>query len=153
LVCKGCTATPNACKEYCKEFVQEKIGYRAWEWNSTKAEFEQLYITADKYLPLKHSYFHYQIWKAGADNAKRSHREWRKRKLEQALQARSSTTARKIEIAPPARYKGQRGNSAYTFMAGCENYHAMDPNAFANDQNCIRWALQLMDEKAGPWAI
>jgi hypothetical protein len=74
-------------------------------------------------------------------------------KLEQALQARSSTMARKIKIAPPARYKGQRGDSAYTFMAGCENYHAMDPGAFANDQNCIRWALQLMDEKAGPWAI
>jgi hypothetical protein len=74
-------------------------------------------------------------------------------KLEQALQARSATTARKIEIAPPARYKGKRGDSAYTFMAGCKNYQAMDPGAFANDQNCIRWALQLMEEKAGPWVI
>jgi hypothetical protein len=82
LVCKGCATTPDACKEYCKEFAQEKIGYRAWEWNSSKAEFEQLYITAEEYLPLKHGYFHYQIWKAGADNAKRNYREWRKQKAE-----------------------------------------------------------------------
>jgi hypothetical protein len=74
-------------------------------------------------------------------------------KLEQALQAWTSTTAQKIKIATPARYKGQRGDPAYTFMAGCENYRAMDPGAFATNQNCIRWALQLMDEKAGPWAI
>jgi hypothetical protein len=74
--------TPDTCKEYCKEFAQEKIGYRAWEWNSAKAEFIQLYITAKEYLLLKHSYFHYQIWKAGMDKAKQEHREWRKQKAE-----------------------------------------------------------------------
>jgi hypothetical protein len=74
-------------------------------------------------------------------------------RLEQALQTRGTVTTRKIEITPPSRYKGQRGHSAHTFIAGCENYCAMDPNAFATDQNCIRWALQLMDEHTQPWAI
>jgi hypothetical protein len=60
---------------------------------------------------------------------------------------------RRAKGVVPSKYGGKRGDTCRTFLAGCENYRAMEPGAFDNDQQLIRWALQLCEDKARPWAV
>ena len=58
-----------------------------------------------------------------------------------------------IKTPMPSKYNGKKGDPAFTFIAACNNYRVMKPGAFATDAMCVRWALQQMEEKAGPWSI
>jgi hypothetical protein len=60
---------------------------------------------------------------------------------------------RRAKGVVPSKYGGKRGDPCRTFLAGCENYRAMEPGAFNDDQQLIHWALQLCEDKAGPWAV
>jgi len=53
----------------------------------------------------------------------------------------------------PNKFDGKNGDPAFTFLAACNNYRIMKPNAFPNDIVFIRWALQQMEGKAGPWKV
>ncbi len=53
----------------------------------------------------------------------------------------------------PNKFDGKKGDPAFTFLAACNNYHIMKPNAFSNDIVFIQWALQQMEDKAGPWKV
>ena len=53
----------------------------------------------------------------------------------------------------PLKYNGKKGDPAFTFIAACNNYQVMKPGAFATNAMCVRWALQQMEEKVGPWSI
>jgi len=53
----------------------------------------------------------------------------------------------------PTKFDGKKGDPAFTFMAACNNYCIMKPNAFPNNLVFIRWALQQMEDKAGPWKV
>src|SRR5258706_15789610 len=53
----------------------------------------------------------------------------------------------------PNTYDGKTGDPAFTFIAACNNYRIMKPNAFPNDMVFIRWALQQMEGKAGQWKV
>ena len=52
----------------------------------------------------------------------------------------------------PTKYDGKKGDPASTFAAACTNYRVMEPAAFTDDNQYIRWVLQQMDGKAGLWA-
>ncbi len=53
----------------------------------------------------------------------------------------------------PNKFDGKKGDPAFTFLAACNNYRIMKPNAFSNDIVFIQWALQQMEDKAGPWKV
>ena len=53
----------------------------------------------------------------------------------------------------PSKYNGKKGDNAVTFLAACNNYKIMQRDQFQNDRMLIRWALQQMEEDAGPWAV
>jgi hypothetical protein len=53
----------------------------------------------------------------------------------------------------PSKYGSKKGDLASTFIATCDNYCIMEPNAFTLDNTCIRWALQQLEDKAGLWAV
>jgi len=53
----------------------------------------------------------------------------------------------------PNKFDGKNGDPAFTFLAACNNYRIMKPNVFPNDIVFIRWALQQMEGKAGPWKV
>jgi len=53
----------------------------------------------------------------------------------------------------PLKFNGKKGDPAFTFIAACNNYQVMKPGVFPTDAMCVRWALQQMEEKAGPWSI
>src|SRR5258706_7291266 len=53
----------------------------------------------------------------------------------------------------PNKFDGKKGDPAFTFLAACNNYHIMKPAAFSNDIVFIQWALQQMEDKAGPWQV
>jgi hypothetical protein len=53
----------------------------------------------------------------------------------------------------PTRYNGKKGDPAFTFIAACNNYRTMEPGSFVDHTVLIRWCLQQMDEKAGPWGV
>ena len=59
----------------------------------------------------------------------------------------------KLKVPKPAPYTGKKGDPAFTFIAACNNYRIMDPNAFTSDEVFIRWSLQQMSEAAGQWAV
>jgi hypothetical protein len=56
---------------------------------------------------------------------------------------------RRAKGVVPSKYGGKRGDPCRTFLVGCENYRAMEPGAFDDDQQLIHWALQLCEDKAG----
>ena len=60
---------------------------------------------------------------------------------------------KRVKPPTPTHYLGKKGDLAYTFLVACNNYRAMDPSAFSNEEMLIRWALQLMEDKSGQWAI
>ena len=53
----------------------------------------------------------------------------------------------------PTKYDGKKGDNAATFIAACNNYRVMQPQAFYDEKVLVRWALQQMEDRAGPWAI
>ena len=59
----------------------------------------------------------------------------------------------KLKVPKPAPYTGKKGDPAFTFIAACNNYRVMDPNAFSSDEVFIRWSLQQMSDGAGQWAV
>jgi len=59
----------------------------------------------------------------------------------------------RLKTPMPSKYKGQKGNLASTFMVACANYRVMEPTAFIDENQCIRWALQQMEDKAGLWVV
>jgi hypothetical protein len=73
-------------------------------------------------------------------------------------QSLGTTTAsgagpRRFKTPMPSKYGGKKGDEAFTFLAACNNYRFMEPGAFVNDEVCVRWALQQMEDKAGQWAV
>ena len=59
----------------------------------------------------------------------------------------------RVKAPVPIRYNGRKGDPAYTFITACQNYQIMEPSAFTDNNQCIQWALQLMEDRAGQWAI
>ena len=57
-----------------------------------------------------------------------------------------------IKTPMPSKFSGKKGDPAFTFIAACNNYRVMKPGAFPTDAMCVRWALQQMEDKAGPWS-
>ena len=53
----------------------------------------------------------------------------------------------------PSKYDGNKGDNTVTFLAACNNYKIMQRDQFQNDGMLVRWALQQMEEGAGPWAV
>jgi len=53
----------------------------------------------------------------------------------------------------PNKFNGKKGDPAFTFLAACNNYHIMKLAAFSNNIVFIRWALQQMEDKVGPWKV
>ena len=52
----------------------------------------------------------------------------------------------------PGKYNGKVGDPAATFLTQCENYFATEGTNWTGNYK-IRWALQFLEDKAGPWAI
>ena len=61
--------------------------------------------------------------------------------------------SRRVKAPTPERYLGEKGDSAFGFIAACNNYRDMEPGAFNNEMTLIRWALQLMGGKADAWRV
>src|SRR5258706_15585354 len=53
----------------------------------------------------------------------------------------------------PNKFNGKKGDPAFTFLAACNNYRTMKLAAFSNNIVFIRWALQQMEDKVGPWKV
>jgi len=51
----------------------------------------------------------------------------------------------------PGKYEGKVGDSAITFLTQCGNYITTEGRGWGEEYR-IRWTLQLMEGKAGPWA-
>jgi len=51
----------------------------------------------------------------------------------------------------PGRYEGTVGDPAITFLTQCNNYFATEGTTWDGNYR-IRWALQFLEGKAGPWA-
>jgi len=66
-----------------------------------------------------------------------------------AASAQPSSRASRLKTPLPTKYDGKKGDPASTFAAACANYHVMEPMAFTDDNQYIRWVLQQMDGKAG----
>ena len=62
-LCKGCGTNHDNCKEHCQSFLPEVVGYLVEEWDISKRKFVDREVTAGGYIPLKHRYFSYQLWK------------------------------------------------------------------------------------------
>ena len=80
------------------------------------------------------------------------------RALTAAANSRATTTQpyvnpSKLKVPKPTPFGGKKGDPAFTFIAACNNYQVMDPNAFTSDEVFIRWALQQMNKQAGQWAV
>ena len=69
-----------------------------------------------------------------------------------AASAQPASRASRLKTPLPTKYDGKKGDPASTFAAACANYRIMEPAAFADDNQYIRWVLQQMDGKAGLWA-
>ena len=69
------------------------------------------------------------------------------------VQPNPYTTTTKLKVPRPTAFNGKRGDPAFTFIAACNNYGVMDPNAFSSDEVFIRWALQQMNDQAGQWSV
>ena len=67
--------------------------------------------------------------------------------------ATPATTKNHLKTPLPSKYDGKKGNNAVTFLAACNNYKIMQRDQFQNDGMLIRWALQQMEEGAGPWVV
>ena len=70
-----------------------------------------------------------------------------------SLAATPGASSGGVKIPMLTKFEGKKGDSAFTFIAGCNNYHIMKPGSFTSDEVFIRWALQQMDEKAEQWAV
>src|SRR5882757_5635772 len=51
----------------------------------------------------------------------------------------------------PTKFKGKIGTEAQTFLVQCQNYVATIGTTWTGNFT-IRWVLQLMEDKVGPWA-
>ena len=69
-----------------------------------------------------------------------------------AASAQPISKASWLKTPLPTKYDGKKGDPASTFTAACANYQVMEPSAFTDDNQYIRWVLQQMDGKAGLWA-
>jgi len=69
-----------------------------------------------------------------------------------AASAQPTARTSRLKTPLPTKYDGKKGDPASTFAAACTNYQVMEPTAFTNDNQYIRWVLQQMDGKAGLWA-
>ena len=67
--------------------------------------------------------------------------------------ATPAATKNHLKTPLPSKYDGKKGDNAVTFLAACNNYKIMQRDQFQNDGMLIRWALQQMEEGAGPWAV
>ena len=67
--------------------------------------------------------------------------------------AMPAATKNHLKTPLPSKYDGKKGDNAVTFLAACNNYKIMQRDQFQNDRMLIRWALQQMEEGAGPWAV
>ena len=76
-----------------------------------------------------------------------------KEQLRQNLVGATPGPSNTIKTLMPLKYNGKKGDPAFTFIAACNNYQVMKPGAFLTDAMCVRWVLQQMEEKVGPWSI
>ena len=67
--------------------------------------------------------------------------------------ATPAATKNHLKTPLPSKYDGKKGDNAVTFLAACNNYKIMQRDQFQNNGMLIRWALQQMEEGAGPWAV
>jgi hypothetical protein len=67
-----------------------------------------------------------------------------------ATPAASSSSRRKFPL--PGKYNGSLGDAATTFLVQCQNYFITEGANWQGNYK-IRWALQFLEEKAGPWAM
>jgi len=70
-----------------------------------------------------------------------------------AASAQPSSRVSRLKTPLPTKYDGKKGDPASTFATACTNYWVMEPSAFTDDNQYIRWVLQQMDGKAGLWAM
>jgi len=66
-------------------------------------------------------------------------------------QAAPAPAAARRKFPTPGKYEGKVGDSAITFLTQCQNYITTEGQTWTQEYT-IRWALQLMEGKAGPWA-
>jgi len=69
-----------------------------------------------------------------------------------AASAQPASRASRLKTPLPTKYDSKKGDPASTFAAACANYRIMEPTAFTDDNQYIRWVLQQMEGKAGLWA-
>ena len=105
-----------------------------------------------------------QMWRA-AQTLGEEMAEWEKhlektkdkaRDAEITCIQRSTTpaaTKNHLKTPLPGKYDRKKGDNAVTFLAACNNYKIMQRDQFQNEGMLIRWALQQMEEGAGPWAV
>ena len=67
-----------------------------------------------------------------------------------AAAAPGGSSRRKFPL--PGKYNGKVGDPAATFLIQCKNYFVTEGTNWAGNYK-IRWALQFLEDKAGPWAI
>ena len=60
-------------------------------------------------------------------------------------------TQNRRKFPQPGKYEGGLGDPAITFITQCQNYLATEGTTWP-DQYRVRWALQFLEGKAGPWA-
>ena len=65
----------------------------------------------------------------------------------------AATTKNHLKTLLPSKYDRKKGDNAVTFLAACNNYKIMQRDQFQHDRMLIWWALQQMEEGAGPWAV
>ena len=73
--------------------------------------------------------------------------------INRASAAPQGGQSRRVKAPTPERYLGEKGDSAFGFIAACNNFRDMEPGAFSNEMTLIRWALQLMGGKADAWRV
>ena len=64
--------------EGCQSFLEELVGYRVYYWEHRACKFKEKEIGMDKYDPLLHRYFSYQLWKERVKEIKAKQRAKRK---------------------------------------------------------------------------
>ena len=73
-----------------------------------------------------------------------------RRRIAAPGQAPAGPSRRKFPL--PGKYNGKIGDPAATFLIQCENYFVTEGTNWTGNYK-IRWALQFLEDKAGPLAI
>lgn len=92
-------------------------------------------------------------WEAFIGSHKEEHHKNRAETLSWAQSMAAPAGGSKTKVPLPSKYKGGKGDPAFTFLAACNNYRKMDPNTYPDNPTWIRWMLQQMEDKAGRWAV